>query len=102
MVGLAIVDEPGSTPSSRWGRSAASPGVNPVYYVGYENRMAEIRQQAERLLAEFAALCDAAGVAHEEVTGVGAPHEVIAREAGAARPDPYAVAVALPVHRPRG
>ena len=54
-----------------------------MYYVGYENRMAEIRECADRLLAEFAARCDAAGVAHEEVTGVGAPHELIAREAGA-------------------
>ena len=47
LVGLATIDEPGIL------RSAAradrrDPGVNPVYYVGYENRLAEFRQEAER------------------------------------------------------
>jgi nucleotide-binding universal stress UspA family protein len=81
--GLAIVDEPGIHAIEPLGPVGGQPGVNPVYYVGYENRMAEIHRRAEGLLADFAAHCDAAGVAHEEVTGVGAPHEVIAREASA-------------------
>ena len=81
--GLAIVDEPGIRAIEPLGSIGGTPGVNPVYYMGYENRMAEYRQRAEELLAAFAKRCGEAGVVHEEVTGVGAPHEVIGREAGA-------------------
>jgi nucleotide-binding universal stress UspA family protein len=83
LAGLAIVDEPGIRAIEPLGPVGGTPGVNPVYYVGYENRIAEYRQRAGRLLAEFAARCDRAGVAHEEITGVGSPHGLIAREAGA-------------------
>ena len=83
LVGLAIVDEPGIRAIEPLGPVGGTPGVNPVYYVGYENRMAEHQQKADRLLAEFAGRCSQAGVAHEEVSGVGSPHEVIEREAGA-------------------
>jgi nucleotide-binding universal stress UspA family protein len=83
LVGLAIVDEPGIRAIEPLGPVGGTPGVNPVYYVGYENRMAEHQQKAERLLAEFAECCDRASVIHEEVSGVGSPHEVIEREAGA-------------------
>jgi nucleotide-binding universal stress UspA family protein len=82
LVGLAVVDEPGIRAIEPLGPVGGTPGVNPVYYVGYENRMAEHQQTAERLLAEFAGCCSQAGVAHEEVTGVGSPHEVLEREAG--------------------
>ena len=51
--------------------------------MGYENRMDEHRQRAAGLLADFAARCGRAGVAHEEIAGLGAPNEVITREAGA-------------------
>ena len=81
--GLAIVDEPGIRAIEPLGSIGGAPGVNPVYYMGYENRMAEYRQRARELLAAFAGRCDESGVAHEEVTGVGSPHEVIGREAGA-------------------
>ncbi len=83
LVGLAIVDEPGIRALEPLGPVGGTPGVNPVYYVGYDNRMAEHRQKVERLLAEFAECCGRAGVAHEEVTGEGSPHELIEREAGA-------------------
>ncbi len=81
--GLAIVDEPGIRAIEPLGPVGGTPGVNPVYYLGYDHRMAEHQQKAERLLAEFAGCCIQAGVAHEEVRGVGSPHEVIEREAGA-------------------
>jgi nucleotide-binding universal stress UspA family protein len=83
MTGLAVVDEQGIRAIEPLGSIGGRPGVNPVYYMGYENRMEEHRHRAAGLLADFAARCDRAGVGHEEVTGVGAPHEVIAREAGA-------------------
>jgi nucleotide-binding universal stress UspA family protein len=83
LVGLAIVDEPGIRAIEPLGPIGGTPGVNPVYYMGYENRMEEHRQRAERLLAEFAVHCGQAGVPHEQITGIGSPHEQIAREAGA-------------------
>ena len=46
LAGLAIVDEPGIRAIEPLGPIGGTPGVNPVYYVGYENRMAE--QQALR------------------------------------------------------
>jgi nucleotide-binding universal stress UspA family protein len=83
LAGLAIVDETGIRAIEPLGSIGGKAGVNPVYYMGYENRMDEHRLRAAGLLADFAARCGQAGVAHEEVTGIGAPHEVIAREAGA-------------------
>lgn len=81
VAGLAIVDEPGIHAIEPLTSIGGRPGFNPVYYVGYDNRMAEVRQRAQTLLADFAARCDKAGVAHEEITGVGVPHELIEREA---------------------
>ncbi len=81
LVGLAIVDEPGIRAIEPLGPVGGKPGVNPVYYMGYDNRMAEQHRKADRRLAEFAGRCEAAGVPHSEVVGVGAPHEVIEREA---------------------
>jgi nucleotide-binding universal stress UspA family protein len=83
LVGLAIVDEPGIHAIEPLGPIGGTPGVNPVYYMGYENRMEEHRQRAERLLADFAVRCGQASAAHEQITKVGSPHELIAREAGA-------------------
>jgi nucleotide-binding universal stress UspA family protein len=83
LVGLATIDEPGIRAIEPLGPVGGTPGVNPVYYVGYENRMAEYRQQAQRLLGHFAARCAEAGVAHAEITAVGPPHELIEREAQA-------------------
>lgn len=83
LAGLAIIDEPGIHAIEPLGPIGGTPGVNPVYYVGYENRMAERSARADGLLADFAARCNRAGVPHEEIAGVGAPHEEIARAASA-------------------
>ena len=58
-----------------------TPGVDPVYYMGYEARLADVHRQVEQLLEQFAARCAEAGVAHAEVKAVGSPHELIAAEA---------------------
>lgn len=79
LAGLAIVDEPGIRAIEPLGPVGGRPGVNPVYYLGYENRMDEARRRADRLAAEFAARCASAGVAHEEIVEEGAPDELIAR-----------------------
>lgn len=83
LAGLAIIDEPGIRAIEPLGPVGGRPGVNPVYYVGYDNRMDEVHRRADALLADFAARCERAGLEHEEVAGVGAPSEVIAREAAA-------------------
>ncbi len=81
LTGLAIADEPGIRAIEPLGPVGGRPGVNPVYYLGYENRMDEARRRADRLAAEFVARCASAGIAHEEVVDEGAPDEVIARRA---------------------
>jgi nucleotide-binding universal stress UspA family protein len=81
LLGLATIDEPGIRAIEPLGSIGGTPGVNPVYYVGYENRMAEFRQQAEQLVKHFAARCAEAGVAHAEIIAVGLPQEMIEREA---------------------
>jgi nucleotide-binding universal stress UspA family protein len=83
LAGLAIVDESGIRAIEPLGSIGGKPGVNPVYYMGYENRMAEYQRRAEGLVSAFAARCTRAGVPHEEVTGVGSPPEVFGREASA-------------------
>ncbi len=83
LAGLAIVDEPGIRAIEPLGSIGGKLGVNPVYYMGYENRMAEERQRAADLLADFAARCGRAEVPHEELTRLAAPHEAIERESGA-------------------
>jgi nucleotide-binding universal stress UspA family protein len=83
LFGLGIVDEPGIHALEPLKPVGGTPGVNPVYYIGYENRLAEFRQQAERLLEQFAARCVEAGVAHSEIMAVGSPQEMIEREAQA-------------------
>ena len=72
LVGLAIVDEPGIRAIEPLGSIGGTPGINPVYYMGYENRMAEYRQRAGELLATFARRCGESGIVYEQVTGVGA------------------------------
>jgi nucleotide-binding universal stress UspA family protein len=81
VVGLAIVDEPGIRAIEPLSPVGGTPGVNPVYYVGYDNRMAEQDDKAHALLEDFTRRCEAAGVEHRAIVGVGAPDEVIEREA---------------------
>ncbi len=84
LVGLAIVDEPGIRAIEPLGPVGGTPGVNPVYYLGYDNRMAQQDRKAHALLEDFSRRCEAAGVKHEAIVGVGAPDEVIERQACAA------------------
>ena len=79
--GLTIVDEPGVRAIEPAFSVGGSPGVDPVYYLGYDARLATIREKNAEFLKQFAALCDGAGVAHAEVKGEGSPSEVIAAEA---------------------
>jgi len=80
-VGLAIVDEPGIRAIEPEKPVGGTPGVDPVYYMGYHARLADVHRQAEQLLEQFAARCALAGVAHAEVKNVGSPYERIAAEA---------------------
>jgi nucleotide-binding universal stress UspA family protein len=81
VVGLAIVDEPGIRAIEPAWPVGGTPGVDPVYYRGYEKRLAEVARQATQLVEQFAARCVQAGVAHAELKAVGVPHEVIEQEA---------------------
>jgi nucleotide-binding universal stress UspA family protein len=58
-----------------------TPGVHPVYYIGYEARLADVQRHVGQLLEQFAKRCAQVGVAHAEVKAVGSPHELIAAEA---------------------
>jgi nucleotide-binding universal stress UspA family protein len=81
LVGLAIVDEPGIRAIEPEKPVGGTPGVDPVYYVGYRARLADVQRQAEELLNDFAERCARAGVAHAQVKAVGLPYERIACEA---------------------
>ncbi|MFI5459001.1 MAG: universal stress protein [Isosphaerales bacterium] len=81
IVGLGIVDEPGIRAIEPAWPVGGTPGVDPVYYMGYEARLAGVHQQVGQLLEQFAARCALAGVAHAEVKAVGSPDKLIAAEA---------------------
>jgi nucleotide-binding universal stress UspA family protein len=81
LVGLAIVDEPGIRALEPAWPVGGKPGVDPIYYRGYEARLEEMHHKAGQLLEQFAARCDEAGVAHAEMKAVGSPHERIQEEA---------------------
>ncbi len=83
LVGLGIVDEPGIRAIEPARPVGGKPGVDPVYYMGYDARLADVHEKLEQALAQFAARCDEAGVAHAEVKAAGSPHERIAEEAQA-------------------
>jgi len=81
LVGLGIVDEPGIRANEPAWPVGGTPGVDPVYYMGYEARLADVHRHVGQLLEQFAARCAEVGVAHAEVKAVGSPHELIAAEA---------------------
>jgi nucleotide-binding universal stress UspA family protein len=81
LVGLGIVDEPGIRALEPAWSVGGKPGVDPVYYMGYEARLADVHLHVGRRLEQFAARCDEAGVAHAEAKAVGSPHERIQEEA---------------------
>jgi nucleotide-binding universal stress UspA family protein len=83
LVGLGIADQPGIQAIEPAFPVGGTPGVDPVYYRGYEARLADVRGKVEHLLQEFAARCVEAGVRHEGIQAVGSPHHVIEREAQA-------------------
>jgi nucleotide-binding universal stress UspA family protein len=75
--GLAIVDEPGVLALEPAWPVGGKPDRDPVYYRGYEGRLAELERQADQLLDQFGARCKLAGVPHAELKAVGSPHELI-------------------------
>ena len=79
--GSAIVDEPGIRAIEPVWPVGGKPGVDPVYYMGYEARLADVQEQVRQLLDQFAARCDEEGVAHAELLRSGSPHEQIREEA---------------------
>jgi nucleotide-binding universal stress UspA family protein len=81
LVGLGIVDEPGIRAREPRTPVGGTPGIDPVYYIGYKARLAEVHQKIEQLLERFTARCSEAGAAHVELKGVGPPSELIAGEA---------------------
>ena len=58
LVGLGIVDEPGIRAIEPAWPVGGTPGVDPVYYMGYEARLAVVHRRVEQLLKQFAARCD--------------------------------------------
>jgi nucleotide-binding universal stress UspA family protein len=81
LVGLAIVDEPGIRALEPAFPVGGTPGVDPVLYMGYQARIAQVKHNVGRLLDQFAARCALAGVKHQEMKAIGSPYEIIAREA---------------------
>ena len=77
LVGMAIVDEPGIRAIEPVWPVGGDPESDPVYYMGYEPRLAAVKEEAQRTIDQFAARCDEEGVAHTEVKRIGAPHEQI-------------------------
>ena len=73
LVGLGIIDEPGVRAIEPAFPVGGKPGVDPVYYRGYDNRLKELDQEIGQVLEQFAALCGEAGVAHRKQKAVGSP-----------------------------
>jgi nucleotide-binding universal stress UspA family protein len=81
LVGLAIVDKPGIRAIEPAWSVGGKPGVDPVYYMGYEPRLAAVQDQAREALDQFARQCEQEGVPHAEVKRIGVPHEQFCEEA---------------------
>ena len=81
LVGLAIVDEPGIRAIEPAWPVGGTPGTDPVYYMGYEPRLAAIEEEASQYLARFAGRCEQEGLPHAEVKRIGVPHEQFCEEA---------------------
>ena len=101
LVGLGIVDEPGIRAIEPAFPVGGTPGVDPVYYMGYEARLAEVHRQAELHLQQFAARCSEAGVSHAEKKAVGSPHEIIAGRGTGVRVDNAGPALTVLLHESR-
>jgi nucleotide-binding universal stress UspA family protein len=81
LVGLGVIDEPGIRAIEPAWPVGGKPGVDPVYYRGYQGRLDEVSRQIDLVLERFAARCGDAGLAHFELKASGSPDEIIEREA---------------------
>jgi nucleotide-binding universal stress UspA family protein len=81
LVGLGIIDEPGIRAMEPAWPVGGKPGVDPVYYMGYDARLSTVHEEVGELLARFATRCDEAGLPHAELKAVGSPQEKIDQEA---------------------
>jgi nucleotide-binding universal stress UspA family protein len=83
LVGLGVVDEPGIRATEPAWPVGGTPGVDPVYYRGYQGRLEEVNRGVDFVLKRFAAKCGAEGLDHRELKASGPPDELIAGEAQA-------------------
>jgi nucleotide-binding universal stress UspA family protein len=83
LVGLGVVDEPGIRATEPVWPVGGTPGVDPVYYRGYQGQLDESNRRVDVVLERFASLCGRAGLDHFELKASGPPAEIIAREAQA-------------------
>jgi nucleotide-binding universal stress UspA family protein len=81
LVGLGIVDEPGIRAIEPAWPVGGTPGKDPVYYAGYESRLAGIHQDVDRVLADFQARCAQAEIDALTLKRVGSPATVLEQEA---------------------
>ncbi len=81
LVGLAIVDEPGIRAIEPAWPVGGTPGKDPVLYAGYELRLHEVHEEADRLLAGFQTRCAQAEVDALTLKRVGLPSAIIEQEA---------------------
>jgi hypothetical protein len=54
--GLGVVDEPGIRAIEPAFPVGGTPGVDPIYSMGYDARLAEVQGEVDHLLQKFAAL----------------------------------------------
>ena len=99
LVGLAIIDEPGIREIEPAWPVGGTPGKDPVYYMGYEARLADVERQAEIRLQQFAARCGEAGIAHLEIKATGSPSDLIRAQGAVVRLDRDGPGDPLPLHR---
>jgi nucleotide-binding universal stress UspA family protein len=83
LVGLGVVDEPGIRATEPAWPVGGTPGVDPVYYRGYQGRLEEVNRQVDFVLKRFAAKSGREGLDHCELKASGPPDELIASEAQA-------------------
>ena len=81
VVGLGIVDEPGIRAIEPAWSVGGTPGKDPVYYAGYEPRLADVHQFVDRSLADFKSRCAQSQVDASILKRVGQPAAIIEQEA---------------------
>lgn len=81
VVGLGIIDEPGIRAIEPAWPVGGRVGQDPIMYEGYEARLAEAHRDVDRLLSALRERCSQANIASLTLARVGAPAEIIEREA---------------------